>query len=207
MTHPELSEQITDLCLQHAPVGSRVTCNPPPDGTDADYLLLVHADKADALRRIVADSFQVDGSDLSDVVLNTPEDQQFISYSDGEINLIVTTSERFYGRFMAATSVAKRLNLLDKADRVALFQAVLYGNPVEEPEPWEICAFGDPPAPYTVEHFTDKAGKHRWRVRALNGNLVATVGEGYENRAHRDRMTESLFPTFPRINVPREPAA
>lgn len=33
-----------------------------------------------------------------------------------------------YDRFIAATAVAKRLNLLDKADRIALFQAVLYAN-------------------------------------------------------------------------------
>lgn len=205
MTHPELSEEITALCLRHAPVGSRVTCTPAPTGTDADYLLLVDKAKADEMRELVAASFEVDGSDLSDVVLNTPEDQQFISYSDGEINLIVTTSERFYRRFMAATSVAKRLNLLDKADRVALFQAVLYGNPVEEPEPWEIYSFGDPPAPYTVEHFTDKAGEYRWRVRALNGNLVGTVGEGYKNRAHRDHMTAALFPAFPCVEITEEP--
>ena len=31
-------------------------------------------------------------------------------------------------RFMVATRLAKRFNLQAKADRVALFQAVLYGN-------------------------------------------------------------------------------
>lgn len=49
----------------------------------------------------------------------------------GDVNLIVTQDNKFYDRFMAATSVAKRLNLLDKADRIALFQAVLYGNRCE----------------------------------------------------------------------------
>ena len=48
------------------------------------------------------------------------------------VNLIVTRNDTFFNRFMAASSVAKRLNLLDKADRVAVFQAVLYGNTTAE---------------------------------------------------------------------------
>jgi hypothetical protein len=44
-------------------------------------------------------------------------------------NLIVTDDLEWHRRFVAATSIAKRLNLMAKADRIALFQAVLYGMP------------------------------------------------------------------------------
>lgn len=116
------------MCVALEPVGSRVTCNPPPADTDADYLVLVDSTNADRVREMIATDFQFDGSDVGDVALNTPDDQRFASYSDGEVNLIVTESVVFFRRFMAATSVAKRLNLMSKDDRVALFQAVLYGN-------------------------------------------------------------------------------
>lgn len=127
--------EIAALCIQYHAVGSRVTCNPPPMDTDADFLLLVDEQHADRIRsEVMTGGFELDGSDLSDVVLNTPEDHQFNSYSDGEVNLIITASPTFFRRFMAATSVAKRLNLLDKADRIALFQAVLYGNQFDQAE-------------------------------------------------------------------------
>lgn len=61
-----------------------------------------------------------------------PADEKFSSYvknNDGTPeNLIITSSQVFHQRFLAASSVAKRLNLLEKSDRIALFQAVLYGN-------------------------------------------------------------------------------
>jgi hypothetical protein len=52
----------------------------------------------------------------------------FTSLTRGEDNLIVTDAAWFASRFMVATRLAKRFNLQAKAERVALFQAVLYGN-------------------------------------------------------------------------------
>ncbi len=101
------------------PVGSRVTCDPPPMNTDEDYLILVAANRFAALEaEVVGQGFVLGGSRVGD---------EFRSYKLEAVNLIVTTKAEFFDRFMAATSVAQRLNLLDKADRVALFQAVLYG--------------------------------------------------------------------------------
>ncbi|WP_181950862.1 hypothetical protein [Aurantiacibacter spongiae] len=53
----------------------------------------------------------------------------FRSWRRGDLNIVTTTSSEFYDRFETATELAKRFNLLDKADRIALFQAVLYGVP------------------------------------------------------------------------------
>lgn len=109
-------------------VGSRVTCDPPPTDTDQDVLVLIDPLRwQDALQHLDDCSYDHDGSDVSsgpDFEPNSP----FRSYSLDEVNLIVTFSEEFHRRFLAATSVAKRFNLLRKDDRVALFQAVLYGN-------------------------------------------------------------------------------
>jgi hypothetical protein len=109
------------------PVGSRVTCNPPPVDTDLD--LLVQVDEAswpDALAMLSLLDFDRDGSEIG-----ARPDSAFASYSRGEVNVIITSDEDFRRRFIAASSVAKRLNLLHKEDRVALFQAVLYGNSCE----------------------------------------------------------------------------
>jgi hypothetical protein len=114
------------------PVGSRVTCNPPPTDTDLDLLVLVDiCQRSEALAMLSLLGFGHDGSDISDK-LDFDADSNFKSYSRGEVNLIVTCDEDFHQRFLAASSVAKRLNLLKKDDRVALFQAVLYGNACED---------------------------------------------------------------------------
>jgi len=72
--------------------------------------------------------YTVGGSLVLDSRSPLRADDRFSSYEKGNINLIVTEDYGFYNKFIAATSVAKRLNLLEKDDRVALFQAVLYAN-------------------------------------------------------------------------------
>jgi hypothetical protein len=53
---------------------------------------------------------------------------QFESWRRNEVNLILTADQKFAAKHRAATHVCKSLNLLDKGDRVRVFQAVLYGN-------------------------------------------------------------------------------
>lgn len=115
--------------LSLAFVGSRVTCDPPPTNTDLDVLVYVR-DLALVTDSLVRAGFGHDGSDISDHH-DFDWNSKFRSYSRGEVNLIITDDEDFHRRFLAASSVAKRLNLLRKEDRVALFQAVLYGNACE----------------------------------------------------------------------------
>jgi hypothetical protein len=113
------------LCLEWHEVGSRVTCDPPSLDTDRDVLCLVK-DRIGFVDAATREGFVMDGS----VPANELELHQspFTSLKRGEDNLIVTDAAWFASRFMVATRLAKRFNLQAKVDRVALFQAVLYGN-------------------------------------------------------------------------------
>lgn len=102
-------------------VGSTVTCDPPVQGTDVDFLVLTEHPSPSLL---AAKGYELDkGSDHYE-----PSQGKFNSWRKGRINLIVTYDEQFYNEFLRATLVAKSLNLLDKRDRIKLFQALLYGN-------------------------------------------------------------------------------
>lgn len=146
-------------CLKYELVGSRITCDPAPTDTDQDVLVLTTAELWTQHLGIglAASGFEKGGSDCGDVMgymAQTP--LSFQSFTFGDLNLIITFDPEFYRRFMAATGVAEHLNLLDKGDRVMLFQAVLYGNepfpklePLPEPAPfkeymraWWVCSKG-----------------------------------------------------------------
>lgn len=131
-TAPKAAEALARVIAavpQTVAVGSRVTCDPPPQGTDADYLVHVLDSQASALWAAVRDDgWEFGGSITSDDLNLIPPQDRFQSYKLDDLNLIITQSQSFAHRFLAATSIAKRLNLLDKADRIALFQAVLCGR-------------------------------------------------------------------------------
>lgn len=129
MTHP-LNFVVRGMFKRVEPVGSRVTCKPAPVNTDEDWLCLLPADAESGANfdaALVGMGWRLGGSQPTDAEVMPPS-ARFWSYTHGEVNIIVTRSEEFYKRFMAATSVSTRLNLLEKDDRIALFQAVLYGN-------------------------------------------------------------------------------
>lgn len=114
---------IDHFLVAHEPVGSRVTCSPPPMDTDEDHLILIAGEDLQyALDALDAEGYVPGGSYLH------PSEGAFVSLRKGELNLLITSKDTFYRRFVAATTVARRLNLMDKEDRIALFQAVLYGN-------------------------------------------------------------------------------
>lgn len=112
-------------------VGSRITCNPPPTDTDEDVLLLT-----DDLSMLIADCIEVGFTRDGDTRMSYPEG--FVSLRNGTMNFIVTDDEEFYKKFMLATHVCKSLNVMDKSNRIVVFQAILYDNaapasiPVEE---------------------------------------------------------------------------
>lgn len=110
------------------PCGSRVTCNPAPQDTDADYLVQMLRTDTDTVGRVVNElsgaGFKWEGSEhYQDAAAS-----DFMSWRKDDTNLIVTSNAEFANRHRVATALCKRLNLLVKADRIALFQAVLYGN-------------------------------------------------------------------------------
>ena len=118
-----LVPEIADFVIQYEHVGSRVTCDPVSTGTDDDWLVLVPESNS-ICEILLALGWTVDGSHINCPIWNSV----FHSMSSGELNLIITDKPDFYRRFLAATHVAKKLNLLKKEDRIALFQACLYGN-------------------------------------------------------------------------------
>lgn len=106
--------------LRVVPVGSRITCKPPPENTDIDYLVLMSRwfDPA----KLAAAGYELDSqSEHYDPAVNV-----FNSWRKGDINLIATKDQQFFSKFLFATKIAKELNLLNKKDRITLFQAVLY---------------------------------------------------------------------------------
>lgn len=124
MLNLEIHEALTGCTIE--PCGSRVTCNPIPLGSDQDFLVVMSADN-DAVRNVVMalelHGFKWEGSEHYQDAAGT-----FMSWRRDDVNLIVTANQEFATRHRAATAVCKRLNLMNKPDRVALFQAVLYGN-------------------------------------------------------------------------------
>tara|TARA_R110002153_G_scaffold249706_1_gene406176 strand:- start:387 stop:677 length:291 start_codon:yes stop_codon:yes gene_type:complete len=90
--------------------------------TDEDFLALVPDEDA-AWEHLLGMGFETGtDADYDGMASN------FISFKRGATNVIVTADADWFCKFMAASHVAKRLNLLKKADRIAVFQAVLYSN-------------------------------------------------------------------------------
>jgi hypothetical protein len=102
--------------------GSRYICNPAPTDTDEDYIVLTKADRL------------FDDLILRGFKMNTDESlydgcPDFYAFRGGEFNVICVDDPEMYARWVDATEQAKSRNLLDKSDRINLFQAVLYGVP------------------------------------------------------------------------------
>ena len=117
---------------QVAICGSQVTCDPPPGpASDTDYIVLVpSAGKLSALvDQLDQNGFKWEGGgahyqDIADVGF-----MSFRRKMDGEhTNFIVTKSGEFFARHRLATAICKALNLQNKAHRIILFQAILYGT-------------------------------------------------------------------------------
>ncbi len=82
---------------------------------------------------IHAYNFEFGGSRIHAGGCLVGDPNSFQSYTLGKINVIATASEEFFYKFMESTAEAKRLNLLLKDDRIALFQKILYGvEPISE---------------------------------------------------------------------------
>jgi hypothetical protein len=144
----DLIEYLKGAVERIEPVGSRVTCNPPPMDTDEDWLVFLQpgdfAQFEDVL--ICGKGFELGGSRIHAGGCLIGDPGSFQSYTLGHINVIATASESFFDKFMEATAEAKRLNLLVKSDRIALFQKILYGvnnaAPVPLP-PYPVAGFKD----------------------------------------------------------------
>lgn len=110
------------------PCGSRVTCNPPVLDTDQDYLIEIlnptNTKISDAVGWFHIFDFKFEGGEHYQVLASG----SFMSFRKKDINLIVTANPEFARKHRLATKLCTQYNLLKKTDRIALFQAILYGN-------------------------------------------------------------------------------
>ena len=107
------------------PTGSNYICNPPVTNTDVDEIFLV-----DDLQEV---NFQLTGLGWKKCGLEeeTYQDKpnHWAAYRKENMNALLTTDLKYFMDFFKATEEAKHLNLLNKEDRVALFQKILGEEP------------------------------------------------------------------------------
>ena len=106
--------------------GSRAICNPPPQDTDDDYL--VYQDIPFANQGGEIEIFLDANGFMPETEEYEGDETMFSSWRRGKLNIILTDSHSFAQRHIAATKVCRELNLLEKAQRIMVFQAVLYGE-------------------------------------------------------------------------------
>lgn len=114
-----------DQVARWHPTGSAYTCNPPVTDTDIDYLVLCAEGTHESyVKDLLAEGWQIGGSVVE--VLGGQDD--FQSVRKGKVNLIIIGTLSYFDRLVTATNLAKKLNLMDKKDRVALFEVVADQN-------------------------------------------------------------------------------
>ena len=122
----KIGSELVAMMERAHPVGNRVTCNPPPQDTDEDWLCVTKTGQ-EFWDCAIDNQWEVGGSFTTE--LEAAGFCSFVKKVGGvKINLIVTAHDDFEKKFLAASHVAKRLNVINKQDRIALFQAVLYAN-------------------------------------------------------------------------------
>jgi len=108
------------------PVGSRVTCSPPPMDTDEDFLLLVDDMKVAVknLKEMGFSSQMTPEQEDEYEGLQRVSGSRFKSLRFGITNYIITDSYFFFERFLTATHICKTLNLMVKDQRIMVFNGV-----------------------------------------------------------------------------------
>ncbi len=55
-----------------------------------------------------------------------------------------------------------------------------------------------------IEKYEDKGGEWRWRLRAVNGQIIATSGEGYTSKFSVDRAIDTVVHAFTACEIRTE---
>ena len=120
----EISNQVGLTILDSFPTGSNYICNPPVDNTDIDYMVLLPKDNKTLVQ------LNLYGKQWEHCGENYGEDDKsnFMAFRKGKYNLILTDNPLYFQLFRDATTLAKKLNLLEKQQRVALFKYVIEGE-------------------------------------------------------------------------------
>ena len=115
-----LNNYIVDLF----PTGSRVICNPPVLNTDEDWILLIEEKNIlKSIKILNASNYYEGGSEIQ-MLAREQHNYSFKHYDNG-LNLIITVNRTYFNSFKQATILATKLNLVDKQDRIKLFQFTL----------------------------------------------------------------------------------
>ena len=112
-----------------SPTGSRFMCDPPVMDTDIDFVVLV-VDHDAASELLMADGWVKCEGDSSDDEESSSYDElcEFSAYRKDNFNLIVCDDRAYYVKYCAATLLCAKLNLLNKAERCALFHTIIKGE-------------------------------------------------------------------------------
>jgi predicted nucleotidyltransferase len=128
----EILEKHGEYIIQISAVGSQTSVSPPPpiEESDTDILVLVKEDKFEEFQDSVLDDdydYPIGTDHDYEHAKEWDEEMIFVTFRNfDDVNLIVTTSQKFYNRFVLANQTCKYLNLKGKDDRIAVFQAILY---------------------------------------------------------------------------------
>lgn len=106
--------------------GSRVTCNPIPEGADWDYLIFCYTEAG--VRHMVnylgSEGYQWESSEHYQQVAGNG----FMSWRKGDTNILLTSNQIWLDLHHQATELCRLENILDKEERIRLFQKVLYNS-------------------------------------------------------------------------------
>lgn len=104
------------------PTGSRHICHPPVTDTDEDHVVLV-LNLEDAANRLEKDGWIINRDDPA-YQYGENNEVEFVTARKEHLNLIIYDQYAGYSAFVAATEVARLLNLTNKEHRITLFKAV-----------------------------------------------------------------------------------
>lgn len=154
------------------PVGSRVTCSPPPTDTDEDFLVLVE-DRSQAVAALQQFGFEAPTNAQQIMEYNRlgmTSGWNFSSLRLGDVNYIVTDDVFFFERFLTASHVAKSLNILSKHDRIMVFEAMRGASFAGHFWPqWRASVPGD------AFEVIGEMGRERWYGPAIEAKLMLSV--------------------------------
>jgi hypothetical protein len=127
---PTLGPGLDDVVLRWARTGSSYTCYPPVTTTDVDWLVLLRHDEdlmefCDSLMRAGWHDCLVDDPAIKESYKNDPAyGTLWLALRKDEHNIMITTSQTWWLRALAATELCRRLNVRSKDDRIAIFRCI-----------------------------------------------------------------------------------
>lgn len=116
----KIMDLVSTMSSRLAMVGSRATCTPAPMDTDEDWLVLLLPNSKVQLEILLGMFGYVEGGSEDCCNMFTS-----FNHPSHKYNFILTDNKEWHDKFMLATKIAKKLNLMQKDDRIDLFNIIL----------------------------------------------------------------------------------